>query len=146
MTRARAPRAVRLVMGGLLWASASCAATGIDPPLWVNNPPIEKDYLHGIGSYVGALHAEDNHGYAMDQARAMLSRSLQARVVNVTDMRDTETTTSSDTSYTSHTLVSTDHVLRNSELVATWVDYAGRTGRRGTVWVLMRIPREQSSR
>lgn len=120
-------------------AVAACASTEFDPPAWISNPPLDTDYLYGIGSYVGALHPEDNQGYAMEQARAMLSRSLQARVVNLTNVRDNE----ASSSITSETLVSTDYVLRNSELLSSWVDYAGNTGRRGTVWVLMRIPKEQ---
>lgn len=121
----------------LLVATGCASTTAYDPPAWINNPPLEPGYLHGVGAYVGALHSEDNQGYAMEQARAMLSRSLKSRVVNSTTVRDTE----SSSRMVSETLVSSDYVLEHSELVATWVDYGGRTGRRGTVWVLMRIPR-----
>lgn len=119
--------------------AAACATTQVDPPDWIYNPPMEDGYLHGIGSYVGALHSEDNQGYAMEQARAMLSRSLHSRVVNLTNVRETEATSEIH----SETLVSSEYVLKNSELVATWIDYSGQTGRRGTVWVLMRIPKDQ---
>jgi hypothetical protein len=129
-----APLALPLL---LALAAAGCRSTPPEPPAWVNAPPTEPEYLYGIGSYVGALHAEDNHGYAMEQARAMLSRNLQSRVVNTIDLRETEATSR----LRSESLVSSDFVVQNSELVATWVDAHGQTGRRGTVWVLMRIPR-----
>lgn len=98
---------------------------------------MDDAFIYGIGSYVGALHREDNQGYAMENARAMLSRNLRSRVINATNVRETEATSE----ISSETLVSTDHVLQNSELVSTWVDYQGRMGKRGTVWVLMRIAR-----
>jgi hypothetical protein len=125
-----AARAVFLLL------AAGCASTPHDPPAWISSPPLEPGYVHGTGSYVGALYPEDNLGYAMDNARAMLSRSLRSRVVNTTLVRDTDTSSK----YSSETLVSTDYVLERSERVATWVDQHGQTGRRGTVWVLMRIP------
>lgn len=144
MRQTRAPgRAAATALRGpwplaLLLAAVGCATPGNEPPTWINNPPLEPEYLHGVGSYVGALHSEDNQGYAMENARAMLSRSLKSRVVNSTSVRDTD----ASSRMTSDTLVSTDYVLQNSELVATWVDQAGTLGRRGTVWVLMRIPKE----
>ncbi|HLU37766.1 MAG TPA: hypothetical protein VK081_00170, partial [Planctomycetota bacterium] len=67
----------------------------------------------------------------------MLARNLQSRVVNLTNVRETEATSA----ITSETLVSSDYVLQNAELVATWIDREGHTGRPGTVWVMMRIPR-----
>ncbi|MEZ5963216.1 MAG: hypothetical protein R3F56_05140 [Planctomycetota bacterium] len=132
-------RAHTLALAAAAALVAACAGTQADPPDWIYNPPMEDGYLHGIGSYVGALHSEDNQGYAMEQARAMLSRSLRSRVVNLTNVRDSEA--SSDIH--SETLVSSEYVLQNSELVNTWIDYGGQTGRPGTVWVLMRIPRDQ---
>ncbi len=124
-----------LAFGSLV--ASGCQTTVYEPPAWINNPPIDAGFFYGIGSYVGALHPEDNQGYAMEQARGMLSRNMQSRVINNTNMRDTE----ASSTIRSETLVSTDYVLQNSELVSTWVDYQGRTGRRGTVWVLLRIPR-----
>lgn len=115
----------------------ACQTSVYDPPAWVNSPPMDEGYLYGIGSYGGALHSEDNQGYAMEQARGMLSRNLRSRVVNETNVRETEATSE----IRSETLVSTDYVLQNSELVSTWVDYRGYMSKPGTVWVLMRIQR-----
>jgi hypothetical protein len=118
-------------------ALLGCASTTYDPPAWINDPPIEDGFIYGIGSYVGALHPEDNQGYAVEQARGMLSRNLSSRVVNSVVVRETN----AESSLSSDTLVSSEYVLKNSELVSSWVDYGGTTGRRGTVWVLMRIGR-----
>jgi hypothetical protein len=117
--------------------AACCQSPVSEPPNWIYNPPLEAAYLYGIGSYVGALHPEDNQGYAMKVARTNLSHSLQSRVKNTTNMEETERASRIH----SHTEESTDHVLQNSELVATWVDVQGTAGKRGTVWVLMRIAR-----
>lgn len=118
---------------------AACAASIYDPPEWISKPPADAGYLYGIGSYVGSLHAEDNLAHATDQARGMLSRNISSRVQNETVLRDDERTSRMK----SETTVSADFVLENSELVQSWVDYVGNTGRPGTVWVLMRIARPQ---
>lgn len=130
--------ATRLAIPLLGITLLGCASTAYDPPAWIRTLPTEPEYLYGIGSYVGALHPEDNQGYAIEQARGMLSRNLASRVVNSVTVRETN----SESTGTSETLVSSDFVLKNSELVSTWVDYGGYTGRRGTVWVLMRIGRQ----
>lgn len=135
MLSRRRPTAILVLatLGGL-----GCASTAYDPPEWVSNPPLEDNYLYGIGSYVGALHREDNQVYAVDQARAMLSRNLSSRVVSDSTVRETN----ADSSFRAETTVNSDYVVQNSELVSTWVDYHGQTGRPGTVWVLMRIARK----
>ncbi len=130
-------RTPRCLLALALVLPAACAATVYDPPEWVASPPTDADYIYGLGSYVGSLHAEDNLPHAIEQARSMLSRNLSSRVTNETVVRDTENTSRMH----SETTVSADFVLKNSELLQSWTDYQGRTGKPGTVWVLMRIPK-----
>lgn len=123
----------------LVALAASCASVDrATPPGWLDSPPIEERFLYGVGTYVGALYPEDNLKYAMEVARGNLSHSMEARVISDTSVRETE----SSSRLRSETNVSSDYVLRNSEHVDTWVDVQGVRGKRGTVWVLLRVPKK----
>lgn len=117
---------------------AGCASVDhAPPPVWLDSPPTETGWIYGVGNYVGALYPEDNLKHALDQARGSLGKSLRARVVSDTHVRETESTST----IRSDVNVSADHLLENAEHVDTWVDVDGVRGRRGTVWVLMRVAR-----
>lgn len=120
-------------------ACVACVASVYDPPEWVSTPPVDADYLYAIGSYIGSLHPEDDLAHAIDAARGMLSKNISSRVTNETTVRENEHTSRMK----SETTVNADFVLKNSELLQSWTDYQGNTGRRGTVWVLMRIAKPQ---
>lgn len=132
---ARLPRAA--VLAALL--AAGCATVDrFAPPVWLDAPPSEAGYLYGVGNYVGSLYPEDNLKHALDNARTILSRNAESRIVGETNVRETE----SSSRIVSDVQVSSDNLLQNAEHVDTWIDVEGRRGKRGTVWVLMRVQRQ----
>ena len=132
-------RTSRISLALALLAPVACVASVYDPPEWISTPPVDADYLYAIGSYIGSLHPEDNLAHSIDEARGMLSKNISSRVRNETVVRENE----HSSRMKSETTVNADFVLKNSELLQSWTDYQGNTGRPGTVWVLMRIAKPQ---
>lgn len=128
-------RTSRISLAFALLAPAACIASVYDTPEWVSAPPVDADYLYAIGSYIGSLHPEDDLAHAIDAARGMLSKNISSRVRNETVVKENE----HSSRMKSETTVNADFVLKNSELIQSWTDSRGHTGRAGTVWVLMRI-------
>ncbi|MHC4472103.1 MAG: hypothetical protein ACYTDY_10330 [Planctomycetota bacterium] len=122
---------------------ASCAVTCSTtrdpsvPPDWIENIPLESEYVYAVGSYHGALYREDNRKHAVKDARGALAQNLKARIRSTSKQKDF--TSSGRTS--TETRVDTDYVVKNSEEVASWTDIVGRISTRGTVWILMRVRR-----
>ena len=123
----------------LVLCSPGCASFGGGAPApdWIDDPPVHDTFLYAVESYVGALHPEDNQMRAMDRARESLARGLRARVRGTNYLEQDDFSSVSETTV----LVDSDTVLELSELVDQWVDRSGRVSKRGTVWVLMRVPK-----
>jgi hypothetical protein len=141
VTKRGAPRGRRHRAALLAAALAAAGCASVDrlaPPPWLDAPPPgDNGWIYGVGNYVGALYPEDNLKYALDNARATLSKNLRSRVVSDTKVRETE----SSSSVRSDVNVTSDFVLEDAEHVDTWIDVDGVRGKRGTVWVLMRVGR-----
>jgi len=128
-----------LAAGALLLCLPGCASTpAAEAPSWIDRPPYDGEYLYGRGAYYGALNPEDNFVHAMSNAREEIAKNLQSRVQGETVIRQTQ----ASTRWKSSVLVDADEIIEMAELVDNWVDKWGLYGRKGTVWVLMRIPRQ----
>jgi hypothetical protein len=127
-----------LAAAALVLCLPGCASTSAESaPGWIDQPPLDDEYLYAIGAYHGALYPENNYVHAMTRAREEIAKNMQSRVQGSSVLKQSMT----QTRWKSEVLVDADEVLEMAEVVDNWVDTRGAHSRRGTVWVLMRMPR-----
>jgi hypothetical protein len=112
----------------LLWFMSGCS--GVDdldvPPEWVFRLPSESGKIFAVGLSGPTYFVEDGLKYACDDARKELAKSVSSQIQNMIIV--VEESNSSSTEEASVLLVNsaiTDIVLKNSQIMAVWIDKKG---------------------
>lgn len=122
-------------------AAASCRAPGSSTraiPPWVAGKSLsDEQFVYAVGACPLTSVPADREERAIQNARAELGRVIRTEVHSTTE----QSQTMNQEAYQGHSESQSQAVLRESEVVDKWLDQDGLMGSRGTLWVLVRLPR-----
>ena len=124
----------------ILLLHVSCGLFG--PPGWVDRPPVDDEYVYGVGSAGPNSSANPGRAREIAYARALeyLGKAIRVRVSSESVILDTTRWAA----YQADTIQFSDEDLRGVELVEVWTA-SERDGQPQRTYVLVRMPRAQAA-
>ncbi|RKY19639.1 MAG: hypothetical protein DRQ55_10125 [Planctomycetota bacterium] len=124
---------------GLLLCLAACGLFG--PPRWVDKPPLDDEYIYGVGlaGPNSSANPQRARELAFERAVAYLGRAIRVQVTSSSVIVDTNRWTD----YQAESIQFSDEDLAGVELLEVWTDEV-RGGQPHRTYVLVRMPRSQA--